>query len=84
MREEYRIPRITKERADTLDTLAEKLEGVDARRFPETVRALNAAPRPGVTFNPTIRRRPPDERACDRQGQLGPNLSISRPTKPMP
>src|SRR5215469_15992933 len=55
LREEYRIPRITKEKADSFEALAEKLEGVDARRFLETVRAFNAAPRPEVPFNPNIR-----------------------------
>ena len=55
MREEYRIPRITKEKADSFEALAGKLEGVDARRFLETVQAFNAAPRPDVPFNPNIR-----------------------------
>jgi tricarballylate dehydrogenase len=55
LREEYRIRRITKEKADSLEDLAGKLEGVDARRFLETVRAFNAAPRPEVPFNPNIR-----------------------------
>ena len=35
--------------------MAEWLEGVDGRRFLETVRAFNTAPRPGVPFNPNIR-----------------------------
>ena len=55
LREEYRIPRITKEQADSLEALAPRLEGVDAGRFLETVRAFNAAPRPDVPFNPNIR-----------------------------
>jgi tricarballylate dehydrogenase len=55
LREEYRIPRITKEKADTFEALAERLEGVDGRRFLETVRAFNSAPRPEVPFNPNIR-----------------------------
>jgi len=55
LREEYRIPRITKEKSDSFEALAEQLEGVDARRFLETVRAFNAAPRPEVPFNPNIR-----------------------------
>ena len=55
LREEYRIPRITKEKADSFEALAERLEGVDPRRFLETVRAFNAAPRPEVPFNPNIR-----------------------------
>ena len=55
LREEYRIPRITKEKADSFEALAERLEGVDPRRFLETVRAFNAAPRPEAPFNPNIR-----------------------------
>jgi tricarballylate dehydrogenase len=54
LREEYRIPRITKEKADRFEALAERLEGVDPRGFLETVRAFNAAPRPDVPFNPNI------------------------------
>ena len=54
LRDEYRIPRTTKERADTLEALAAKLEGVDPKGFLDTVRAFNAAPRPDVPFNPNI------------------------------
>src|SRR5205807_6094614 len=54
LREEYRIPRTTKEKADTLEALAGKLDGVDARGFLDTVNAFNAAPRPAVPFNPNI------------------------------
>ncbi len=54
LREEYRIPRITKEKADTFEALAGKLEGVDAKGFLDTVRAFNAAPRPEMPFNPNI------------------------------
>jgi len=55
LREEYRIPRITKEKADTFEALADRLEGVDPSRFLETVKAFNAAPRSVVPFNPNIR-----------------------------
>ena len=55
LRDEYRIPRTTKEKADSFEALADRLEGVDARSFLETVRAFNAAPRPEVVFNPNIR-----------------------------
>jgi tricarballylate dehydrogenase len=55
LRDEYRIPRTTKEKADSFEDLAGRLEGVDARRFLETVRAFNTAPRPEVPFNPNIR-----------------------------
>ena len=55
LREEYRIPRITKEKAVTFEALADRLEGVDPSRFLETVKAFNAAPRSVVPFNPNIR-----------------------------
>src|SRR5215471_8650259 len=54
LRDEYRIPRTTKERADSFEDLAGKLEGVVARGFLETVRTFNDAPRPEVPFNPNI------------------------------
>jgi tricarballylate dehydrogenase len=54
LREEYRIARITKEQANTLEELAPKLSGVDAEAVLETLRAYNAAPRPDVPFNPNI------------------------------
>jgi tricarballylate dehydrogenase len=41
--DEYRIRRITKVRADTIEQLAEKIEGMDRVRFVETVRAFNAS-----------------------------------------
>jgi len=54
LRSEYRIPRITKETANTLEELAPKLTGVDTAAVLETLRAYNAAPRPDVPFNPNI------------------------------
>jgi tricarballylate dehydrogenase len=54
LRSEYRIPRITKETADSLEELAPKLTGVDAAAVLETLRAYNAAPRPDVAFNPNV------------------------------
>ena len=54
LRDEYRIPRTTKEKADSLEALAERLEGVDPKGFLDTVRAFNAAARPDVPFNPNI------------------------------
>ncbi|MBI4183667.1 MAG: FAD-dependent tricarballylate dehydrogenase TcuA [Proteobacteria bacterium] len=59
LRSEYRIPRITKAVANTLEELAARLESsdarIDARRFLETVRAFNAAVRTDVPFNPNVR-----------------------------
>ena len=54
LREDYRIKRITKAQANTFEELAQKLEGVNARKFLETVNAYNAAPRPDVPFDPNI------------------------------
>src|SRR5215831_17851961 len=54
LRGEYRIRRVTKAEAGTLEELAPKLEGVDAQAFLRTVRAFNAACRCDVPFNPNI------------------------------
>jgi tricarballylate dehydrogenase len=54
LREEYRIARISKEQADTLQDLAPKLTGVDPKAVLATLHAYNAAPRPEVAFNPNI------------------------------
>lgn len=54
LREEYRIARITKETANTLEELAPKLTGVDTAAVLETLQAYNAAPRPDVPFNPNV------------------------------
>ena len=54
LRDEYRIPRITKETANTFEELAGKLSGVDPQGFLRTVEAFNDASRPDVPFNPNI------------------------------
>jgi tricarballylate dehydrogenase len=54
LRDEYRIARITKETANTLEELAQKLTGVDPEGFLRTVRAYNDAPRPDTSFDPNI------------------------------
>ena len=53
LREEYRIARITKEQANTLEELAPKLTGVDTAAVLETLRRYNAAPRPMCRSIPT-------------------------------
>jgi tricarballylate dehydrogenase len=53
LRDEYRIPQVTKIVADTLGELVEKLEGVDAERALETIREFNAAVRSDVPFDPS-------------------------------
>jgi tricarballylate dehydrogenase len=54
LRSEYRIRRVTKAEAQTLEELAGKLEGVDAQAFLHTVREFNAACRSDAPFNPNI------------------------------
>jgi tricarballylate dehydrogenase len=55
LRDEYRIRQVTKAKADTLEDLAKKLEGVDGAAFLKTVTAYNAAVRQDITFNPAIK-----------------------------
>jgi tricarballylate dehydrogenase len=55
LRDEYRIKRVTKVSADTLEGLAAKLEGVDATAFLAEVRAYNAAVRADVPFDPNVK-----------------------------
>jgi tricarballylate dehydrogenase len=55
LRDEYRIKRITKVSADTLEELCEKLEGVNSAKALETIKAFNAAVKREVPFNPNIK-----------------------------
>jgi tricarballylate dehydrogenase len=55
LRDEYRIKQMTKVSATTLEELVAKLEGVDARRCLETLKAYNKAVQTGVPFNPAIK-----------------------------
>ena len=55
LRSEYRIKRITKVSANTLEELASKLEGVDPAAFLATVRAYNAAVQTEVPFDHTVK-----------------------------
>jgi tricarballylate dehydrogenase len=54
LRGEYRIRRVTKAEAGTLEELAAKLDGVDAAAFLRTVAEFNAACRTDVPFNPNV------------------------------
>jgi tricarballylate dehydrogenase len=55
LRDEYRIRQVTKVRADTLEELAGKLEGVDAAAFLREIRAYNAAVRQDIPFDPNVK-----------------------------
>ena len=55
LRDEYRIKRITKVSANTLEELCEKLEGVNAAKALGTIKAFNAAVKREVPFNPNVK-----------------------------
>ena len=55
LRDEYRIKRVTKVSANTLEELAGKLEGVDPKGFLEEMKRYNGSVRTDVAFNPNIK-----------------------------
>jgi tricarballylate dehydrogenase len=55
LRDEYRIRQVTRVRADTLEELVGRLEGVDAERCLATIREFNASVRADVRFNPAVK-----------------------------
>ena len=55
LRDEYRIRRVTKVTAPTLEALAAKMEGVDGDRFVAEVTRYNAAVDTGTPFDPTVK-----------------------------
>jgi len=55
LRDEYRIRQITKVSADTLEDLADRMDGVDREGFMRTVLEYNAAVRQEVPFNPNTK-----------------------------
>lgn len=55
LRDEYRIKQVTKVKADTLEELADKLEGVDSKGFLEYIKKYNESVKVEVPFNPNIK-----------------------------
>jgi tricarballylate dehydrogenase len=55
LRDEYRIKRVTKVRADTLEELVKKLEGVDAEACLRELKAYNKAVRTDIPYNSAIK-----------------------------
>lgn len=53
-REEYHIKRATKVRADTLEALVARMEGVDPVEFLRTIREYNAAVKKEAPFDPNV------------------------------
>ncbi len=54
-RDEYNIRQITKVTADTIEELADKLDGVDSGAFVDEIARYNAAVRQDVEFNPNVK-----------------------------
>ena len=55
LRDEYRIKRVTKVRAETLEELVRKLDDVDAAKALETIKAYNQAVMTDVPFDPNVK-----------------------------
>ena len=55
LRDEYRIRRVTKVSAPTLEQLVEKLDGVDGVAALQEIRHYNAAVQQDVPFNPNVK-----------------------------
>jgi len=55
LRDEYRIKRVTKVRANTLEELVNKLEDVNAEKALETIKTYNKAVMTEVPFNPNVK-----------------------------
>ncbi len=55
LRDEYRIKQVTKVKSDTLEGLAEQLEGVDPQGFLQTIKDYNAAVQTDIPFNPNVK-----------------------------
>jgi tricarballylate dehydrogenase len=55
LRDEYRIREVTKVKADSLEDLAKKLDGVDAEAFLKEMAAYNAAVDTSTPFNPNVK-----------------------------
>jgi tricarballylate dehydrogenase len=55
LRDEYRIREVTKAKADSLEELADRLEGVDRAGFLEEVTTYNRAVRTDLRFDPNVK-----------------------------
>jgi len=55
LRDEYKIPEVTKVRSDTLKGLADQMDGMDVEQFVSTIEEYNSAVEDNVTFDPTLK-----------------------------
>src|SRR5438094_7029068 len=54
-RDEYKIRQITKVTANTIEEFAQKLEGVNAEQFLNSIAEYNKAVRTDIAFNPNVK-----------------------------
>lgn len=55
LRDEYKIPEVTKVKSDTLKGLADQMDGMDVEEFVTTIEEYNTAVQESVTFDPTLK-----------------------------
>jgi tricarballylate dehydrogenase len=55
LRDEYRIREVTVVKSESLELLADRLDGVDPRQFLETVRRFNQSIKAEIPFNPNVK-----------------------------
>ncbi len=55
LRDEYRIREVTRIQADDLETLAERIDGVDGEALLATIREFNSSVDTSVPFDPTVK-----------------------------
>ena len=55
LRDEYKIPEVTKVKSDTLKGLADQMDGMDVEQFVSTIEEYNSAVEDSVTFDPTLK-----------------------------
>ena len=55
LRDEYKIPEVTKVKSDTLKGLADQMDGMDVEEFVTTIEEYNAAVEEAVPFDPTLK-----------------------------
>jgi tricarballylate dehydrogenase len=55
LRDEYKIPQVTRVRSETIKGLADQMDGMDVEQFVKTIDEYNAAVEDSVRFDPTLR-----------------------------
>ena len=82
LRDEYRIRQVTKVTANTLEELAEKLEGVERRAVPQDHRRIQRRGEAGRAVQSQRQGRPRAPRASRSTRATGRTPSTRRPSRP--